>query len=114
MQQNGDFLGTTHIFGSDYGLPKLPVTDDQLIVLLRAPFVKQFQTHYPDCLIVQLEAPVPVLRQRLTQRGDQDRIDPAALEKETALGQTMADIIISTDQPIDACVNAITMRLPQA
>lgn len=113
MKRNGAFIGTTHMFGHDYGLPKLPTTHDQLILLLRAPFVAQFKASYPDSIIIQLEAPLPVLQNRLTQRGNPDRTDEATLEKEMILGRSVADTCISTDQPLTDCVDAIIARLTE-
>lgn len=101
MEQRGEFLGSDTVFGHHYGLPKLPTTGRPIVVLLRAPFVGTFRSQYPGTLVVQIEAPVPILLERLEARGDVNRADPAILEAEIIAGRQLADAVVSTEKPID-------------
>ena len=101
-QQEGKFIQAVEIYGHHYGLPTLPDdTSNTLLLLLRAQYVTIFKQYYPDCHVIQIEAPVPVLTQRLVARGDSDRADKTELALEMTVGQGLADTIISTDAPLD-------------
>lgn len=95
------YLGHGSMLGYNYGLPHLPDTPQPKIVLLRAPFVPEVWRHRPDARVIQIEAPVDVLSQRLAGRGDHVRIDPERLQLEIAMGHKLAQYIISTDIPFD-------------
>lgn len=97
MKERDEFLGSDTVFGHHYGLPKLPETDQSVVVLLRAPFVGTFRSQYPEALVVQIEAPVPTLLERLEVRGDINRADPAILEAEIMAGRQLADAVILTE-----------------
>lgn len=111
MKENGEFIGTAHMFGHDYGLPKLPPIRDQLVLLLRAPFVPLFRKEYPRAFVIQFEAPVPVLSKRLAQRGDDKRADQTMLRQEIAAGRKVADLVIDSSHPIDHYFAAIKQQL---
>lgn len=111
MRAGQEFIGVTHAFGYDYGLPKLPTTNKQLLLLLRAPFIPLFRKVYANTFVIQLEAPLPVLLERLALRGDHIRADSADLQNEITLGRQVADLIISTDQPLETYIDTIKSHL---
>lgn len=101
-QAHGQFIQSVEIYGHHYGLPTLPEnTSNVLLLLLRAQYVTIFKQYYPDCHVVQFEAPLPVLTERLIARGDADRIDEVEISLEVTVGRTVADTIINTDKPLD-------------
>jgi guanylate kinase len=93
------YLGTLEIFGASYGLPPLPAEGIPL-VLLRLAALEQFMPLFPDAQVVQVEAPVEVLMERLRRRGDQERADRAALSAEIRQGRGAASGVVRTDQPM--------------
>jgi ribose 1,5-bisphosphokinase PhnN len=93
-----DYLGTLELFGARYGLPRFGGTRTALIVLRQAALA-QLAALFPQARIIQVEAPPQVLVARLEARGDRDRADPAALDRETRAGRAAAHAIVRTDQP---------------
>ncbi len=110
MQANGQFLGVIPAYGSRYGLT-MPPADITPILLLRLPAVNAFRKLYPTGVIIEIDAPLDILTQRLTDRGDTDRIDPATITKEITAGRQLADLTIDTTQPIDDCLSFIEKYL---
>ncbi len=89
------FFGTLDVFGHRYGLPRFN-PQAPTVLLLRAPAIAEFLTMFPDAYIVEIDAPVEVLTARLAARGSTDRIDSELLEKEIALGRTLASQVIDS------------------
>lgn len=101
-QQDGKFIQAVEVYGHHYGLPSLPKdSSDTLLLLLRAQYVAVFKQYYPDCKVIQLEAPLSVLADRLIARGDGDRVDQTEISIEVTVGRTVADHVIHTDKPVD-------------
>ncbi len=95
MKQTGAFFGILEVFGAQYGLPKFNPANKS-VLLLRAPALPEFLTRFPNAFIVEIDAPLPVLEQRLAARNTQDRFDPAMLTKEMALGSSFAQATFDT------------------
>lgn len=105
-QNDGKFIQTVEAYGHRYGLPDLPKESSHILfLLLRAQYVTVFKQYYPDCKVIQLEAPLPILADRLLARGDGDRVDQTEISLETTFGRTVADTIIPTNRPIDESFN---------
>lgn len=97
MQENNEFFGILEVFGAQYGLPKFNPSD-KTVLLLRAPAIPEFLTRFSTALIIEIDAPLPVLKQRLNQRGTLERFEPDTLSKEIALGTSLAHITYDTSQ----------------
>ena len=106
MEVAHQFLGTLQIFGQSYGLPFLPDQDKNL-VLLRAITLKQFLESYPYAYIVQLEAPIDILVDRLKERGSEERADEVALQKEIEAGRSFAHLVLDSTDTIEAVTTKI-------
>lgn len=107
MNAHSKFLGILNIFGYSYGLPKfnlgLPT-----VILLRAPAVNEFTNTFPGARIIEIDASLPTIMTRLIKRGSPERFEPAELEKEIALGRSLAHKIIdTTDLSVEETVNKI-------
>lgn len=97
LQKSNRLIGASKMFGHWYALPEL--ADSTLlptIVLLRAVFVDEFRRYYPDAIVVQVEASVETLQDRLKRRGDLKRADPDQLRQEIEYGRTLADHVVDT------------------
>lgn len=105
LEKAGTFIGTIDIFGHTYGLPRLPATPS--LLLLRAPVIPAFRAQYPDCLVIEIDASLDVLRERLEKRGSYDRMDDMMLTKEMEAGRKLADLHVDTSQTVQRCVEAI-------
>ncbi|MDR1426847.1 MAG: hypothetical protein LBJ08_03710 [Bifidobacteriaceae bacterium] len=92
------YLGTLSIFGARYGLPNF-ATGRTPLILLRLAALDQFAPLYPNAFVIQVEASVDTLIERLAQRGDLVRADPEALREETLRGREVASAIVQTDTP---------------
>lgn len=101
MEQRGQLLRRVPAMGHNYGLQPFSNYGTKKILLLRALFVPDVVRALPDTAVIQFEAPVEVLMERLKKRGDADRADPELLQKEMLLGQTVAHYTISTNRPRD-------------
>jgi len=89
------FFGVLNIFGHSYGLPRFN-PDNPTVLLLRAPAIKEFRTKFPDAVVIEIDAPLAVLKQRLTGRGSFDRFVPDELEKEMELGKLLSNYSIDS------------------
>ena len=94
------------MFGHDYGLPALP-PNRPCILLLRAPVVKQFMQTYPTSMIVEIDAPLDILKERLYRRSSQDRIDDISLQQEMKIGVSLAHATIDTSKGTDECIEEL-------
>jgi len=93
------FLGTANVFGARYGLAPWTTTRTA-VVMLRAFAVEQFLGLFGAARVLQVQAPVPVLVERLRARGDADRAVAAALQAEIDVGLTWADVVVDTSGPV--------------
>ena len=101
MKQADQLLGSGTMLGYQYGLPRFSLEGDPKVVLLRAPFVPAVKEQQPNAAIIQFEAAVPTLMERLHARGDAARADAESLAKEIALGRKLASYVISTELPFE-------------
>jgi len=94
-----EFIGLLDAFGAHYGLPNFTDVEKPLL-LLRAPAIEQFMVGFPETVVVEIEAPVDMLVERLIARGDIDRANPELLEREMAFGRVLATLTLtSIDSP---------------
>lgn len=100
LRTDGSLIGDTEYHGYWYGLPQIPLDTNQAIVLLRAMFVVPFLDVHPTAHIIQLEASLDTLMSRLKRRGEDDRMNPAALSHEIDSGRSMSKTVISTEGEI--------------
>lgn len=106
LEERKAFIGTLSVFDALYGLPALP-DDQQCLLLLRAPVVTEFKKSYPESIIIEIDAPVEVLEQRLKKRHNYDRLDNKLLAGEIRLGRQQADLVVDTSQAVDVCLTTI-------
>lgn len=106
-KNRGEFIGDTELFGHHYGLPYFSETKKHPLLILRAPFVPIVLKQYPTSVVVQLEAPIAQLIDRLKERQDNERASQDDFAREIALGKQLATLSISTAQPIKACMETI-------
>jgi guanylate kinase len=97
MREAKAFFGTLESFGHEYGLPKFSL-DTPTVLLLRAPAVQEFLKGFPSAQVIEIDAPLTVLEERLVARGSFDRLDPDFLEKEMALGRQLANHTVDSSQ----------------
>jgi guanylate kinase len=95
MKARDEFIGTFDAFGAHYGLPKFQ-TDKPVVVLVRAPVVPQLKAMIPSSRIIQLEAPLATLTERLEKRHDTERLQESLLQKEIEAGHTMSDVVLDS------------------
>lgn len=89
MLNNNEFFGILEVFGAQYGLPRFNLGEKN-VLLLRAPAIPEFLTRFPNALIVEIDAPLATLQERLLKRNTTDRFEPEMLTKEIAAGRTLA------------------------
>lgn len=108
MRNTGMFFGELTAFGARYGLPKFQI-DLPTVLLLRAPVVPEFLTGFPDAFVVEIDAAIEVLRERLLKRDTIDRFDPELLTKEIEAGRQLAHLSIdaSTLSPAEIAAQII-------
>lgn len=111
LQDDHRFLGTHRQYGHDYGLPVLTGTRAPVVTCLRAPVVERLRRHHAELDVIALDAPIPVLLDRLAVRGDGDRADPAALHAEAAAGVELADLVLDATQPVAQLAEQLTARI---
>lgn len=110
MKDSGGFFGVLEVFGAYYGLPVFNPAQKS-VLLLRAPAIEQFLTKFPEATIIEIDAPLDVLVERLTTRGSHDRIDKAFLVKEIEQGRSVAtqsiDSSTRTSEEIAQAINKL-------
>ena len=106
LKDKNVFIGTLNAFDAQYGLPSLPEAS-RCILLLRAPVIKLFKETYPKSIVIEVDAPLHILKQRLSDRRSIDRIDDESLLQEIKLGSTLADAHVDTSQSIDDCTRQL-------
>lgn len=94
----GELIKPVEAFGYRYGITKIQDYDGVTFVLLRYQFVEEFKRFYPEAKVVQIEAPVDVLLERIASRGDMVRAHADAMQAEIVAGRSAADHTISSDQ----------------
>lgn len=83
------FFGTIDAFGYTYGLPRFN-PESPTVLLLRAPAIPEFLTKFSDAYIVEIDAPLNVLEERLVRRGSAERFEPEMITKEISVGRKLA------------------------
>jgi guanylate kinase len=101
MRDSKAFFGTLESFGHAYGLPKFSL-ETPTVLLLRAPAVQEFLKGFPTAHVIEIDAPLATLEERLVARGSLDRLDPDFLEKEMALGRQLANHTIDSSHSTPA------------
>jgi len=96
----GTFLGTVEVFGARYGLPEFTPQARPLLLLRVFVLNMAFQV-FPNARVIQVEAPIDVLSQRLRQRGSVERIDGQALSAEIEAGRRVAHAVVVSDGALD-------------
>jgi len=86
----GAFFGMLDAFGEQYGLPKFNPADT-IVLNLRAPAIPELRAGFPDAVVVEIDAPIEILKQRLEARGSSERFDPELLGKEIAFGRSLTN-----------------------
>jgi guanylate kinase len=94
----GELIKPVEAFGYRYAITKIPEYDGITFVLLRYQFVEEFKRFYPKAMVIQLEAPVEFLLERITSRGDTARADARVMHAEITAGRKIADNILDTSQ----------------
>ena len=107
LEKQQVFVGTYNAFGYSYGLPKSDDSNRRLI-LIRAPLVNRFRQLFSNPVVIEIDAPIETLSERLNVRGDQSRIDKDALASEIEAGRKLADYIINSSQSTEQCIKQIT------
>lgn len=110
-EARGEFIGTVELFQRRYALPHFADSAKRPIFILRAPFVPLALKHYPDSFIVQLEAPVAMLVNRIKARKDAPRVDQENFAHEIALGRSCSHYHLDTSLPLDECIKQLTEEL---
>jgi len=96
----GELIKPVEAFGYRYAITKIPEYDGITFVLLRYQFLEEFKRYYPEAKVIQVEAPVDVLLERIASRGDKVRAKADELLNEVVVGREKADLIINADQII--------------
>lgn len=105
LKNQNKFIGIMNVYGASYGLPTPP--GGKCIMLLRADAILEFKRSYPDCVVIEIDAPVELLKQRLANRRDLSRLDSENFEQEITLGRKLANLTVDTSQPLSDCLRAI-------
>lgn len=90
----GELIKPVEAFGYRYAITKIPEYDGITFVLLRYQFVEEFKGFYPGAKVIQVEAPVEVLLERITSRGDTVRANADEMQVEIIAGRKIANYII--------------------
>lgn len=102
LEREGKLIYSAPAYGFRYAMPLLPDdTNKTILVLLRIPFVAEFLKLYPYTRVLQIEACIDTLAARLAVRGDHDRIDNIALQKEIERGRIEAHTTIINNKTFD-------------
>ena len=107
----GELIKPVEAFGYRYAITKIPDYDGITFVLLRYQFVEEFKRFYPDTKVIQIEAPVEILLERITNRGDKMRAKADELLNEATKGREKADCIIDTNTDIENVYNEFNRLL---
>lgn len=94
----GELIKPVEAFGYRYAITKIPEYDGITFVLLRYQFIEEFKRFYPDAKVIQIEAPVDVLLERIASRGDIVRANADIMQAEIITGRSVADRTISSAQ----------------
>ena len=103
----GTFIGGTEVFGHRYALPHLKSSNKRPVIIIRAPLVPLCRQLFPGCIIVALTAPIPILIDRIHERGDHERVADEQFDAELAMGKSVTPHSVDTTQPIEGCVQQI-------
>jgi guanylate kinase len=118
----GGFLDTIRLFGLPhrYGLPPITRSTDGRVdvVMLRAPLLDRFAAAVPDeRLVVQIEAPLAELEERLRRRGgsgEELRLRLEDNERELRTGRRLADHVVCSGgaRPVADVADEVAAVLP--
>lgn len=97
----GELIKPVEAFGYRYAITKIPEYDGITFVLLRYQFIEEFKQFYPDVHVIQVEASVKTLLQRISSRRDISRENKENLISEMLSGRTIRNYTIDTDQSLD-------------
>ena len=67
-------------------------------MLLRYQFVEEFKRFYPEAKIVQVEAPVEILIERIANRGDTIRVNANEMREEIIAGRGKVTGLVDTSR----------------
>ena len=94
----GELIKPVEAFGYRYAITRVPEYDGVTFVLLRYQFVEDFKQFYPEAIVIQIEAPVAILLERLEDRDDTVRANTDELQEEVIMGRKIASYIIDTSR----------------
>lgn len=94
----GELIKPVEAFGYRYAITKIPEYDGITFVLLRYQFVEEFKLLYPDAKIVQVEAPVKILIERIANRGDTIRVNANEMREEIIAGRGKVTGVVDTSK----------------
>lgn len=100
----GELIKPVEAFGYRYAITKIPEYDGITFVLLRYQFVEEFKRFYPEAKVIQIEAPVETLLQRVIDRGDTVRAEADELQRDIIAGRKIATYAIDTQQDLKSMV----------
>jgi len=92
----GELIKPVEAFGYRYAITKIPDYDGITFVLLRYQFAREFKRFYPEAIVIQIEAPVEVLLERIVGRGDTSRADADVMQAEIIAGRKIANYRLET------------------
>lgn len=92
----GELIKPVEAFGYRYAITKIPEYDGITFVLLRYQFVEEFKRFYPGAKVIQIEAPVEILLERIAKRGDMVRADADVMQAEIIAGQRIANHTVNS------------------
>lgn len=94
----GELIKPVEAFGYRYAITKIPEYDGITFVLLRYQFIEEFKRFYPKATVIQIEASVDALLERVARRGDTVRADSDTMRAEIIAGKSVADHTIDTSR----------------
>ena len=97
----GELIKPVEAFGYRYAITKIPEHDGITFVLLRYQFIEEFKQFHPEAKVIQIEAPVEILVERIARRGDIVRANADEMQAEIATGRKVAEYTINTSQPLE-------------
>lgn len=111
LAADGELIKPVEAFGYCYAITKIPEYDGVTFVLLRYQFVREFKRFYPEAKVIQIEAPVDVLLERIASRGDMVRADANKMQVEIVAGRKVAEYSIDTNQPLETAYRDLMQRI---
>lgn len=97
----GELIKPVEAFGHRYAITKIPEYEGVTFVLLRYQFAQEFKQLYTEAKVIQIEAAVEILLERIASRGDTVRADADAMQAEIIAGHKLTDRIIDSGQKFE-------------